>query len=184
MPQAMGGGSITGLEGFAAAAAAPGVRPLSAKRRREQADEGDGGVNGGGNGGEAVDAKSRGTGEDRSGFVFPVNVIPRHVEQPENVLQGLGLEPSGRGSGDRISFGNLLKEAPVFRDGEMQAVVKSSKLIKIGIEGVEESVVRRDLVQFLADCGVGNIPDDADIQPLVFGVALALWKGKGGQGGA
>uniref|UniRef100_A0A0G4I6J1 Uncharacterized protein n=1 Tax=Chromera velia CCMP2878 TaxID=1169474 RepID=A0A0G4I6J1_9ALVE len=35
MSQAMGGGSITGLEGFAAAAAAPGVRPLSAKRRRK-----------------------------------------------------------------------------------------------------------------------------------------------------
>uniref|UniRef100_A0A0G4FEC9 Uncharacterized protein n=1 Tax=Chromera velia CCMP2878 TaxID=1169474 RepID=A0A0G4FEC9_9ALVE len=111
-------------------------------------------------------------------------MTPRHVEQPGNVLRGLGLEPPGRGSGDRISFGNLLKEAPVFRDGEMQAVVESSKLIKIGIEGVEESVARRDLVQFLADCGVGNIPDDADIQALVFGVALALWKGKGGQGGA
>uniref|UniRef100_A0A0G4H7Y6 Uncharacterized protein n=1 Tax=Chromera velia CCMP2878 TaxID=1169474 RepID=A0A0G4H7Y6_9ALVE len=150
MPQAMRGGSIMGSERFAAAAAAPGVRPLSAKRRREQADEGDGGVNGGGNGGGAVDAKSRGTGGDRSG----------------------------------IFFGNLLKEAPVFRDGEMQAVVESSKLIKIGIEGVEESVARSDLVQFLADCGVGNIPDDADIQALVFGVALALWKGKGGQGGA
>uniref|UniRef100_A0A0G4HHV8 Uncharacterized protein n=1 Tax=Chromera velia CCMP2878 TaxID=1169474 RepID=A0A0G4HHV8_9ALVE len=163
MPQAMGGGSITGSEGFTAAAATPGVRPLSAKRRREQADEGDEGMNGGGNGGGAVDTKSRGTGGDRSGFVSPVNMTPRHVKQPGNILQGLGLEPPGRGSGDRISFGNLLKEAPVFRDGEMQAVVESSKLIKIGIEGVEESMARRDLVQFLADCGVGNIPDDADI---------------------
>uniref|UniRef100_A0A0G4HBR2 Uncharacterized protein n=1 Tax=Chromera velia CCMP2878 TaxID=1169474 RepID=A0A0G4HBR2_9ALVE len=74
-------------------------------------------------------------------------MTPRRVEQPGNVLWGLGFEPPGRGSSDRISFGNLLKEAPVFRDGEMQAVVESSKLIKIGIEGVEESVARRDLVQ-------------------------------------
>uniref|UniRef100_A0A0G4I6P4 Uncharacterized protein n=1 Tax=Chromera velia CCMP2878 TaxID=1169474 RepID=A0A0G4I6P4_9ALVE len=111
-------------------------------------------------------------------------MTPRHVEQPENVLRGLGFEPPGRGSGDRISFGNLLKEAPVFRDGEMQTVIKSSKLIKISIKGVEESVARRDLVQFFADCGMGNIPDDADIQALVFGVTLALWKGKDGQGGA
>uniref|UniRef100_A0A0G4HS39 Uncharacterized protein n=1 Tax=Chromera velia CCMP2878 TaxID=1169474 RepID=A0A0G4HS39_9ALVE len=170
----MGGGSITGSEGFAAAAAAPGARPLYTKRRREQADEGDGGVNGGVNGGRAVDAKSRGTEGDRSRFVSPVNMTPRHVEQPGNILRGLGLEPSGRRSGNRISFGNLLKEAPVFRDGEMQAVVESSKLIKIGIKGVEESVARRDLVQFLTNYGVGNIPDNADIQALVFGVALAL----------